>query len=362
MLLTGFVDRADQVSQIIQIAQEYYPKVIPNIRVGGVQQILLHCKVAEVSRTKARNLGFDFANINGNSFIASSVSGLLAAGSVIGGPVAPAGAGDTVRFGVVNGNSAFFGFLEALRREDMLKILSDPTLVTVSGRPAFFNSGGEFPILVPQSLGTVSIEYKKFGTQIDFVPIVLGNGNHSLGSASADQRNRSHAKHHHQRHHRAGLARSRSRHRRGNETRPNAGNCRLGANATRSIKHVEFPGWAKCRMLGLPSVALLTEEEEIELLIIVTPELVAPLDCGEVPQCFPGMHTDVPNDCQIVLEGLYRSAQSNGPCGPGGCCAGRRRRTRHVWPARYDGSPDVPGSYEDIPPGTTAPDAGAERL
>ena len=59
----------------------------------------------------------------------------------------------------------------------MLKILSDPTLVTVSGRPAFFNSGGEFPILVPQSLGTVSIEYKKFGTQIDFVPIVLGNGN-----------------------------------------------------------------------------------------------------------------------------------------------------------------------------------------
>ena len=63
--------------------------------------------------------------------------------------------------------------------------------MTVSGRPAFFNSGGEFPILVPQSLGTVSIEYKKFGTQIDFVPIVLGNGNHSLGSAAAHQRNRS---------------------------------------------------------------------------------------------------------------------------------------------------------------------------
>ena len=90
VLLTGFVDRADQVSQIIQVAQEYYPKVIPNIRVGGVQQILLHCKVAEVSRTKARSLGFDFANINGSSFIASSISGLLAASSVVGGPGAPA--------------------------------------------------------------------------------------------------------------------------------------------------------------------------------------------------------------------------------------------------------------------------------
>ena len=77
------------------------------------------------------------------------------------------------------------------------------------------------------------------------------------------------------------------------------------------------------------------EEEEVELLIIVTPELVAPLDCGEVPQCFPGMHSDVPNDCQLYWKG-YVEVPSCGPCGPGGC-AGRRRRTRYVWPARYDG-------------------------
>ena len=55
--------------------------------------------------------------------------------------------------------------------------MAEPTLVTVSGRPAFFNSGGEFPILIPAGLGTVSVEFKKFGTQVDFVPIVLGNGN-----------------------------------------------------------------------------------------------------------------------------------------------------------------------------------------
>ena len=57
VLLTGFVDRSDTVSQIIQIAQDYYPKVIPDIRVGGVQQILLHVKVAEVNRTKGANAG-----------------------------------------------------------------------------------------------------------------------------------------------------------------------------------------------------------------------------------------------------------------------------------------------------------------
>ena len=80
VMLSGFVDRPDQVSQIIQIAQDYYPKVIPDIRVGGVQQIMLHVKVAEVDRTKVRNLGFDFSEINGQSFVASSISNLLAPG------------------------------------------------------------------------------------------------------------------------------------------------------------------------------------------------------------------------------------------------------------------------------------------
>src|SRR5262249_42599006 len=146
VLLTGFVDRPDQVSQIIQIAQDYYPKVIPDIRVGGVQQILLHVKGAEVDRTKTRNMGFDFADINVSSFVASSVSNMLAPGTVpLAQALAPTANGDTVRFGVVNNNNAFFGFLNALRKDDLLKIVADPTLVTVSGRPAQFKAGGEVP-------------------------------------------------------------------------------------------------------------------------------------------------------------------------------------------------------------------------
>ncbi len=59
--------------------------------------------------------------------------------------------------------------------------MADPNLTTGQRRPAFMNAGGEFPIAVPQSLGTISIEYRRFGTQIDFVPIVLGNGVIRLG-------------------------------------------------------------------------------------------------------------------------------------------------------------------------------------
>ncbi|MDP6444763.1 MAG: hypothetical protein QF805_13295, partial [Pirellulaceae bacterium] len=52
--------------------------------------------------------------------------------------------------------------------------------VTTNGRPAMMLSGGEFPILVPQSLGTVSIEWRDFGVRMETVPIILGDGRVSL--------------------------------------------------------------------------------------------------------------------------------------------------------------------------------------
>ena len=77
VLISGFVDKAEHIARIVQIAEEYYPKVINNMTVGGVQQVLLHVKVMEVSRTKLRQLGFDFAKITGSNVVASGVSGLL---------------------------------------------------------------------------------------------------------------------------------------------------------------------------------------------------------------------------------------------------------------------------------------------
>jgi pilus assembly protein CpaC len=66
--------------------------------------------------------------------------------------------------------------MDALRRDDLAKLLAEPTLTTLSGRSASFNVGGEQAVPVPQQNGAVTIEYKEFGTRVDFVPIVLGNG------------------------------------------------------------------------------------------------------------------------------------------------------------------------------------------
>lgn len=63
-----------------------------------------------------------------------------------------------------------------LRTSGAAKILAEPTLVTHNGRPASFMSGGEIPILVPQDEGKVSVEYRRFGTMVDFTPKKQANG------------------------------------------------------------------------------------------------------------------------------------------------------------------------------------------
>jgi pilus assembly protein CpaC len=174
LVLTGFVDRPDHVGPIMRLAEDYAPKVINNINVGGVQQILLKVKVMEVNRTKLRRAGVDWSYFASSGVgTVSSVSGLISEVSqltrsadaitpnVEGGPGVVNNLG-SFQFGIIDGRDVFFGFLDFLQQRDIAKTLAEPNLVAVSGRPAQFNVGGEVPILIPQSLGTTSIEFKPF--------------------------------------------------------------------------------------------------------------------------------------------------------------------------------------------------------
>jgi pilus assembly protein CpaC len=115
------------------------------------QTVTLHVKIMELQVTKMRELGFDFHTAEGIGFEQIT--------------------GDTlVDLGALN------GLIEALRKHDLVKVLAEPTLVTVSGRPATFQSGGEFPIVVPQNLGNQAVEYRQFGTRLDCVAEVLDSG------------------------------------------------------------------------------------------------------------------------------------------------------------------------------------------
>ena len=318
VVISGFVDRPENVSRIVRMAEDYYPKIINNITVGGVQQVLLHVKVVEVSRTKMRQMGFDWAHFTGNDFVTSRGAGILGpadvdvAGGVTGSLAATT---DTIRFGIVDSSTAFFGFLEALRSYNLAKLLSEPTLTTVSGRPASFNVGGEFPILVPGGLGTVSIEYKQFGTRVDFVPIVLGNGNIRLEVRPAvTERDDASGVN--------GVPAIRTRwvdtaaEMKAGQTLALAGLVQHQVEAeNRGIPLVADLPW-----IGAAFRRVEHRVNETELLVLVTPELVAPMNPQQVPHCLPGTFTTDPCDSELYGKGYLEVPK----CCDGAClhCTG----------------------------------------
>ena len=346
VVLSGFVDRPESVSRIVRMAEDYYPKIINNISVGGVQQVLLHVRVLEVSRSKLRNMGIDWANFNGNDFVVNTASGILAppelevGAGVTGSLVASA---DTLRFGIVDGANAFFGFLETLRSYNLAKLMAEPTLVTVSGRPAKFMVGGEFPILVPGGLGTVSIEYKTFGTSVDFVPIVLGNGNIRLEvRPSVTERDDAGGVN--------GVPAIRTRfvdtaaEMRAGQTLALAGLVQRQIEAeNRGVPLVSDLPW-----IGAAFRRVEHRVNEVELLVLVTPELVAPMDRCQVPECLPGSFTTTPSDHELYGKGYLEVPKccdgGYGPgCGCDACISGPPAGAYHSAPTPvYNSAPHEP--------------------
>ncbi|MGD9645006.1 MAG: pilus assembly protein N-terminal domain-containing protein [Pirellulales bacterium] len=350
VVITGYVDDPAMVSRIVQIAEDFHPKVLNQISVGGVQQVLLYVKVMEVSRTKLRQLGVDLANLNKSWSFATGISGLIRASSDASRAITTAGT-ETVTAGVFQSTNTFFSVLQALRQNDLLKIMAEPDLVCVSGRPAYFNVGGEFPILVPQSLGTVSIQYKRFGTQLDFVPIVLGNGLIRLevkprvseidptrsviinGTTVPGLRVREVET--------------------GVEMRAGETLAIAGLVQTRvEGQNRGIPFLGDLPIIGTFFSARREQINEIETLIMVTPQFVEAMPCEQVPPGGPGLNTQSPGDCQFYLNGHLevpltpdRSAMPGGfpPPGPSA-----------IFVPDENGQPIMGDDLIGLPPGTVS--------
>jgi pilus assembly protein CpaC len=329
LVLKGYIDQPEHVSPIMRMAEDYAPKVINNMTVGGAQQVLLNVKIYEVSRSKLRRLGVDWSYRGGSgAFAVNSISEILS----IDADSFPSGLltnnADTFAFGIVNGNDRFFGLLETLQENKVAKILAEPRIVAISGRAAKFSSGGETPILIPQSLGTTTIEFKEFGTIVDFVPIVLGNGNirlevrpevstldRSLG-IELD-----------------GISVPGFRQRRVNTSvEMKAGQTFALAGLVEERVDASsrgLPYLADLPIIGFPFRKVQDQTDEVELVILVTPEFVDPIDPHEVPCSAPGLattsptnhdfycggHVEVPAHCNPIRGPLACGDQCYGPAG-----------------------------------------------
>jgi pilus assembly protein CpaC len=161
-------------------------QVLNLIRVPGAHQVLLKVRVAELNRTALRQIGGDLLAINprtgaivGTQIGGAGVTGTAAAAgrNTLTGAATTATSALTTGFGIFQ-EGDFAIFLSALRRNSVLKILAEPNLVALNGQVATFLDGGEYPVPVPQfgagaGAATVTVQFKQFGVQLGFLPFIL---------------------------------------------------------------------------------------------------------------------------------------------------------------------------------------------
>lgn len=309
IIINGFVSSAEDVSTLERIAAQYFPSVINRVTVMGVHTIQLQVQIMEVSRTKLRTLGIDWALLNNSSDgIISTAAGVLQSNGSV---VAPTGT-QTFNISVIDGNTRFQSAIEALHRNNLVKVLATPTLTAVDGRPASFNSGGEIPILVPAGLGQVGIQFREFGTRLDYVAKVLGNGKIYLEvrpyvseidptrSISLD-----------------GISVP------GLRSRFLETGVELHAGQTLALGgliqlrtetiNAGIPGLMEVPYLGALFRKTREEQNEVELLITVTPDFAGPLDPQQIPCITPGTSTQSPNDRELYMKGYMETPVTSRP-------------------------------------------------
>jgi pilus assembly protein CpaC len=367
IILTGTVAHAEDIQTILATAQSVVlgpDRIINALRVGGVQQVQLCVVIARVARSELRQMAFGFFE-NGQHHKFDSTVGSSFFANAVGSPIFPnetssltAGSTNLV-LGFLNDKQEFFGFLQALRTEGVAKILAEPRLTALSGRTASFLDGGEQAVPVPAGLGQIGVQFEEFGTRLNVLPIVLGNGKIHLEVepevSILDAAN--------------GVSIQ-------GTTVPGRATQRVHTTVEMEdgqtlmigglIQHTVLAQAVKVPVVGdLPflGAAFSTKQftdEEHELVILVTPHLVDPMACDQLPKHLPGQETRNPDDFELFLEGIleaprgqrdvfpdgthYEAAWTNGPtagtypcaerhpgaggngggCGAGGCgtCGG----------------------------------------
>lgn len=171
IVIDGTVDSASAAENVRSLTERFAgapEAVINRLGVTAASQVNLRVRVAEVSRDVDKQLGLNWNAIG-------SLGG-LSIGLATANPFAANVATQTLTLrGKPHGNWDLNAVVDAMEGEGLVKVLAEPNLTALSGETASFLAGGEFPILVPDSTGRVTIEFKKFGVSLAFTPTLTGS-------------------------------------------------------------------------------------------------------------------------------------------------------------------------------------------
>jgi pilus assembly protein CpaC len=207
LVLSGHAANQQRINKAAQLAQAYGAKVLNHIIIEEAQQVLLEVKVAQIDKTKLKQLGISFLVKDRNFELtapglftsadgkvggaAGTTGGVGATTGVTGGTLGVAGTEITPgiggfdigilspQIGVAHFPSDIAVVLRALQEKGFGKILAEPNLVVRSGEKGNFHVGSRIPIQTVTGVGaaaTLSITYEEVGIRLNFAPEVLETG------------------------------------------------------------------------------------------------------------------------------------------------------------------------------------------
>lgn len=251
------------------------------LKVPGEHQVMLKVRIAELVRNSSRSLGVDISSVFDGNQLSSAISG-----------------GGNLTAILSEGDVQFL--IRAIAGHGYGKILAEPTLVTISGKPARFLAGGEFAVPTTVGIGGVgaaSTTFRGFGTELQFTPTVVDKDLVRLEvSPSFSTLN------------------------------PDAtvggipGLSRRSVDTTVDLREGQWlaiagliqdeQGGQRTRVPflgGMPVLGSLfgdqdTSRQETELVVLVSPELVHPMEAHELPMMLPGMEVTDPTDDDFFLR------------------------------------------------------------
>lgn len=140
---------------------------------GADIQVLVHVRVMEFSRTKLQKLGFEFQDAAGKT--TSVVKALSRTGDRNNGQpgLLLPGNREVFSMDVISSGDPFFATVEALRKDRLVRVLAEPTLVATNRERASLSVGSNLPVPVPQGNGSTATDFKDYGTKVELVPNVL---------------------------------------------------------------------------------------------------------------------------------------------------------------------------------------------
>jgi pilus assembly protein CpaC len=181
------------------IAEAYSKNVVNVLTFGpvGAQEVLLEVKFAEVDRSAVTQLGINIFDLGKGNTVALSQTGQFGSLQVHNTAQTTTTTGnsttttttstpptvnisDFLNLFIARTDIPIGAVIKALQQKNLLQILAEPNLIAVNGKEASFLAGGEFPfpIVQPgQGFTAVTIQFKEFGVQLKFTPVIMPNGN-----------------------------------------------------------------------------------------------------------------------------------------------------------------------------------------